>query len=135
MKGTFRSVTILTPQKQMKARGAFVLQIFFLSSSFPATAAQHPFPQQRNDPPLPCQPPYFSEAQTRQVSFRHSAWLLPSAPECLCDLHYSEVSNPLSTSGNDKKKRHIITLKSPKKPSGLLQNNPGSISFLMNIDE
>lgn len=39
-----------------------------------------------------------------------------SAPRSLCDLHYSEVSNPLPTGAGDKKKQRIPTLKNQKKP-------------------
>lgn len=83
-------------------------------------------------------PPLFSKGTNKTVSFRPSAWLLPQlqSASVTCIIVRSQThSPPVATT-----KRRIITLKSPEKPSGLLQKQrkpqlvPPPLR-LMNIDE
>lgn len=83
-------------------------------------------PQQKKTIPLPA--PLFSKGTNKSVSFRPSAWLRPQlqSASVTCIIVRSQTHSPPVAMT----KRCIITLKSPKKPSGLLQNNPASINFL-----
>lgn len=102
-------------KKEKKKLQIFVLQGLSITSS----AEKKRFPYQ---------PPLFSKGTNKSVSFRPSAWLHPQlqSASVTCIIVRSQTHSPPVAMT----KRRIITLKSPKKPSGLLQNNPASINFL-----
>lgn len=96
------------------------------AADFCPTGAQHHFLSRKKKIPLPA--PLFSKGTNKSVSFRPSAWLHPQlqSASVTCIIVRSQTHSPPVAMT----KRRIITLKSPKKPSGLLQNNPASINFL-----
>lgn len=81
--------------------------------------------------PLPA--PYFLRHK-QDCFFQTFSLAASSAPERLCDLHYSEVSNPLTTSGNDKTPYHHLEVS--KKTKWVASKQPSQLaSCLMNMDE
>lgn len=76
----------------------------------------------------PYQPPYFLRHK-QDCFFQTFGLAASSAPQCLCDLHYSEVSNPLTTSGSDKTPSHLEVSQKAQ------TTQPQLVSCLMNNDE
>lgn len=89
------------------------LQIFVLQGLSITSSAEERFPYQ---------PPYFLKHK-QDCFFQTFSLAASSAPECLCDLHYSEVSNPLTTGGNDKTPYHHLEV-SRKRQVGSFKNKP-----------
>lgn len=88
-----------------------ILQIFF---GCLLLGAKQRFLNSGERPPAPPEPePQFSEAQTSLFLSEASAW--PPAQR-LCDLHDSEVSSELATSGSDKHHHHQVSRKRHNKP-------------------
>lgn len=75
--------------------------------------------------PLPA--PYFLRHKQDRF-FQTFSLAASSAPERLCDLHYSEVSNPLTTSGNDKTPYHHLEVSEKNQVGCFKTTQP--ISFL-----
>lgn len=75
------------------------------------TEAQHHFFSRRN---IPLPAPDFPRHK-QGCFFQTFSLAASSAPERLCDLHYSEVSNPLTTSGNDKTPYHHLEVSKKKR--------------------
>lgn len=76
----------------------------------------------------PYQPPYFLRHK-QDCFFQTFGLAASSAPQCLCDLHYSEVSNPLTASLSGKTPSHLEVSQKAK------TTQPQLVSCLMNNDE